>query len=81
MSMNSNTPLLINTHKNNCIYLNNLKIHLMLILLLIIVSISTINLIFLLTFNNLISLNYNEIEPYLNKTKSIIDIVCLDINC
>jgi len=81
MSMNTQTSLLINTRKNNYIYANNLKINTMIVLILIILSISTINLIFLLRFNNIISLIYNEASPYVNKTKSIINTLCQDINC
>jgi hypothetical protein len=81
MSMNIQTPLLINTRKNNYIYTNNFKINMMFVMILIILSISTINLIFLVRFNNIILLIYNEASPYLNKTKNIIDIICLDIKC
>ena len=45
------------------------------VLILIILSISTINLIFLVKFNTILSIYYNELSPYLNKTKSIINIV------
>jgi len=83
MSMNTQTPLLINTRKNNYIYTNNFKINMMIVLILLILSISitTINLIFLVRFNNIISLIYNEASPYLNKTINIINTICQDINC
>ena len=81
MSMNTQTPMLINTRKNNYIYANNFKINLMFVMILIIMSISTINLIFLLRFNNIISLIYNEASPYVNKTINIINTLCQEINC
>ena len=81
MSMNTQTPLLINTRKNNYIYTNNFKINMMIVLILLILSITTINLIFLVRFNNIISLIYNEASPYLNKTINIINTICQDINC
>jgi len=81
MSMNTQTPMLINTRKNNYIYDNNFKINLMFVIILIILSISTLNLIFLLRFNKIISLVYNEASPYVNKTINIINTLCQEINC
>lgn len=81
MSMNTQTPMLINTRKNNYIYANNFKINTMIVLILILLSISTINLIFLLKFNNIISLVYTKASPYVNKTINIINTLCQDINC
>ena len=58
--------------------INNVYIFLILILILSVIS---VNLVFLIKFNNLILSYKDDITPYINKTESIIKIVCKELSC
>jgi hypothetical protein len=62
-------------------YNNINNVYILLILIVLTLSVVSVNLVFLIKFNNLILSYKDDITPYINKTESIIKIVCKELSC
>ena len=71
-------PLLINNYEPiNSYILNNNKIYGIYIILLFILSLCITNTIFFIRINSLI----DDIQPYINQIKILINLACKDLQC